>query len=246
MGSGRRTATAITAVAAATLAALLAWAPAAHAGGIGIYGLAGAGGADWQDGWNEDDHWDNSDNWRDTTHTGAGLVFDAGYPGAFLGYRMSVGWERVEQDGAAGVPGLTLEGVVVDQDLTMTLVRGPLRLWVGPELRLAYLNGEWGGGAHEDFFAAGLGPVIGFDIALGPAAALSWKLGYLVTSYAPTSNSFDEHDDASIGEGHAYASLAILFNTWGSRPASPPPAAYPPAGYPPPGYPPPPPSYQQR
>ena len=124
------------------LAALLAAAPAARAGGFGMYGLGGAGGADWHNGW------DDFGDVRDTTHAGAGLVFDVAYPGTGVGYRLSFGWERVEQDGFYDAPGLTLEGGVVDQDLTLTLVggRGPLRVWMGPELRLGYMNGEWGGG----------------------------------------------------------------------------------------------------
>lgn len=205
-------------IAAATLAALLAAAPAARAVGIGVYGTAGGGSADWQT-----DGRDGFDDRRATTHTGAGLVLDTASPASLLNYRLSLGWERVAREAAFGQPGFSLQGAVVDQDLTVTIVGGPgpLRVWAGPELRLGFMSGrpDGDGGPKEDFLALGIGPVIGFDFAVGPAVAVSWKLGYLVTGYAGSGrSSFTDHNDASLGEGHAYVSLAILFNTWGSYP----------------------------
>jgi len=199
-------------------AALFASPPPALALSVGVYGTAGGGLADWR---NSD--FAGFDDRRDTRHGGAGLVLDTASPFTPLNYRLSIGWERITHEAAAGGPGLKMEGVVVDQDLTVNLVYGPgpLRMWAGPELRLAFLNGSPDGapGPEQDFLALGIGPVLGFDFAVGPSMAISWKLGYLVTGYAGRGrSSFNDDRDSSAGEGHAYASLAILFNTWGGYP----------------------------
>lgn len=209
-----RNLTAAVLVVAAAIACLAAPSPA-RALGIGFYGSAGGGTADW----NNTGYYDYDDH-RDTRHGGAGLVIDTGSPYNPLSYRLSIGWERISHLSTFETPGFTLEGVVVDQDLMVDLIggAGPLRMWVGPELRLGFLTGEPddGSSGEEDFLALGIGPVIGFDFMVSPALALSWKFGYLVTGYSGNSHSeYDYYDDSSLGEGHAYASLAILFSTWG-------------------------------
>ncbi len=187
----------------------------AHALGVGFYGSAGGGTADW----NSTGYYGYGDH-RDTRHGGAGLVIDTGSPYHPLSYRLSIGWERISHLARLDTPGFTLQGVVVDQDLIVDLIGapGPLRMWAGPELRFGFLSGEPddGSSGKEDFLALGIGPVLGFDFMVSPALAISWKFGYLVSGYSGNSqSSYDYYDDSSLGEGHAYASLAILFSTGG-------------------------------
>jgi hypothetical protein len=198
--------------------ALLAAPSPSQALSLGVYGSAGGGLADWRN-----SGFDGFDDRRDTRHAGAGVVLDTASPFTPLNYRLSIGWERIEHERAFGSAGLKMEGVVVDQDLTVDLIYGPgpLRMWAGPELRLAFLNGSPDGapGPDQDFLALGIGPVLGFDFAVSPALAISWKFGYLVTGYAGRGDSaFSDDRNSSVGEGHAYATLAFLFNTWRGRP----------------------------
>lgn len=227
-------------LALATAFATIGGAATAEAAGVGIYGSVGAGTADWDE--NTFAGFDNDRDRRDTRHGGVGLVLDTAAPFAPLGYRLNVGWERITHERRFDVARLELEGIVVDQDLTLSLIGpGPLRLWVGPELRLGFFDGSWDGAGDEDFLAIGIGPVFGADFNLSPAMAISWKVGYLYTGFAGRGND-EAIDDSSLAEGHVYANIALLFSPWGGyRP--PPPRAVPqrpydpqaPA-YPPPGY----------
>jgi hypothetical protein len=232
-------------VAATTLAVQLAiagLAAPAIAASVGFYGSAGTGYASWDSGgsWSGGGYgWDS-----DTRHTGAGLALEM--PTGFfrLSYRLGLGWERIEGEGKNGGPDHTLEGLVFDQDLTYDLFASPaMRFWIGPELRLGFFDGSFDNASLGDrnYFAAGIGPVLGLDLALNPSLALSWKLGYLFTWYSPEGNSWQgdyyhqgDHDyyyeDDLINEGHAYMSLSVLFRLWGGPPQGPPPSAYQPQG----------------
>jgi hypothetical protein len=207
------------------------------AASVGFYGTVGAGTASQGD----DDF--NGDFHRDTRHAGGGFVFDAWDPRRAFGYRLNLGYEQITHDAAEGLPGLVMRGMVFDQDFTVNVLpASPLRLWVGPELRLAVLRAHPDGWSGDRTFAAlGIGPVVGFDYAVGPGLGLSWKLGYLFTAYAGTeSTSNHNHRQDSFREGHASLTLAILFRTYGYQaPPPPPPPPPPPQSYPPPGYPPP-------
>lgn len=199
--------------AAVALAAVVLAAPRpACALRIGVYGSSGAGGAQLHD-----SRHDRGDVSRDTTHAGYGLVLDTGSPRTLADYRISLGWERIEYAAERGAPAATLEGVVVDQDLMFNLVRhpGPLRIWLGPEFRFAFFNSldTRATGGKEDHFSLGVGPALGFDFALNPALALSWKLGYLIGGLAGGGS-----DGFSMNEGHVHATFAILFGAWSGRP----------------------------
>ena len=235
-------AAAATLAAAVALAGVASPAQAASVGFYGTYGIGDASGdaADYWDGggWG----WDS-----DTTHTGAGLALET--PTGFyrFSYRLGVGWERIDGEGENGRADGTLEGLVIDNDFTYDLFASPTtRFWVGPELRLGFLNGSIEDSPRGDrsFAAVGIGPVLGFDFALGPSVALSWKLGYLYTWYYADEDSwdddydhhhgdndyYDDYYDSEMEEGHAYLSLAVLFRLWGGPQAGPQPGAYQPQG----------------
>lgn len=202
----------LTAAALTIAAALLAAPGPASALRIGLYGSSGAGSADWQ--YSE---YGRDDVGRDTAHAGYGIVLDSGSPRTLADYRISLGWERIENAAVFDAPATTLEGFVVDQDLMFNLIRhpGPLRIWLGPEFRIAFLNSSdtRATGGREDFVSLGVGPVVGFDFGLSPALAISWKVGYLASGVAGSRT-----DGFSFSEGHAYAAFAILFSTWGGHP----------------------------
>lgn len=210
-----------TTAASLVLAVLLAsLADPAHARplSLGFYGSAGGGVADW-----DGSGGSNFDEQQDTQHNGVGVVLDVGAPFNALNYRLSLGWERIAHRAGFYNPGYTLEGVVIDQDLLIALAYWPetLRLWVGPELRVGFFGGspDVAGLGTQDFLALGLGPVFGLDYAVSPTLAISWKFGYLATGYSGRRHSSYAGDqDATLGEGHAYASLAILFSTGSVEP----------------------------
>jgi hypothetical protein len=222
--------------------ALAGLAAPAIAASAGFYGSAGTGfaGLDHGGGWDGGGYGGD----RDTRHTGAGLALEM--PTGFfrLSYRLGVGWERIESQGENGGPDQTLEGLVLDQDLTYDLFASPaMRFWGGPELRLGFFDGSFDGASYGDrnYFAAGIGPVLGFDLALNPSVALSWKLGYLFTWYSPEEYYWGDdyyyqggrdyyYEDDLIDEGHAYMSLSVLFRLWGGPPPGPPPSVYQPQG----------------
>lgn len=209
---------------AAFLAAMLLGAPRADAVSLGLYGSAGGGLAEW-----DQSGTGRFDDRRDSTHVGYGFVIDTAGSRDLLAYRLGVGYEKIVHEADFDNPRLVLRGIVVDQDLTLDLIGGPgLRLWFGPELRLGAFRGEPDGaaGGNVDFAALGLGPVMGVDYQVGPSLALSWKLGYLLTGYAGTQRDASRYDrDLSIGEGHAYLALSLLFRTWDyERPDPPRPA----------------------
>lgn len=220
-----------TVVAAVLLSALaLGPAGAAHAGQFGLYGTIGAGVADWENG----DYWYGGqdhgggywygDEEHDTTHWGGGMVFDTAVPGSIFGYRIAVGYERIDHDPSRAFPGFDLNGIVIDQDLTFSFSPPPLRFWLGPELRLGFFRGESDADSRldADYIGLGIGPVFGLDMAIGPRTALSWKAGYLLTAYAgENGGAYD--DDSTLVEGHGFLTLAILFNAWGGYPQQAPP-----------------------
>lgn len=220
------------AVTLAALVALAGFAARAEAVSVGVYGSVGGGGGDW-----DDDGWE-----RDTRHGGFGFALEAPVGFFPFSYRLGVGWEHIVFEGLRGLPDLDLDGVVVDQALTFDIASSyATRFWVGPELRLAFLQSDGSLGEDRNFFGAGVGPVLGVDLALGPTVALSWKLGFLVTSYSTDDDTWandgsgDGHADDTLEEGHGYLSLTIFFRLWGGP--EPGPRQYQPA----PQYPPPPP-----
>jgi hypothetical protein len=227
--------------AAATLAiavALAGVAAPAGAASVGFYGTYGAGDASGDlDTW-EGNGWD----WdRDTEHVGAGFALETPTGLYRFSYRLGIGWERIDAEGENGRPDSTLEGLVIDNDLTYDLFASPVsRFWIGPELRLGFFNGSLNeaGSGDRSFFAAGIGPVLGFDLALGPSAALSWKIGYLYTWYYGDNDSWDGdyyyhdyyYDDSEMDGGHGYVSMAVYFRLWGGPQAAPQPGTYQPGG----------------
>lgn len=217
--------------------ALAGIAAPAHATSMGFYGTYGAGQAsgDAQGTWGGGGWaWDS-----DTRHTGFGFALET--PMFYrMSYRLGVGWERIEGDGANGRGDGEIEGLVIDSDFTYDLAASPTsRFWIGPEFRLGFFNGSLDDGPDGDrnLIAAGIGPVLGFDLALGPTAALSWKLGYLYTWYYADDNSWnddyyygDYYEDSEMDGGHAYVSMAVLFRLWGGPQAEPQPGTYQPQG----------------
>lgn len=193
---------------AVTLATVLCRAAVAPAIGVGFYASAGAGISDWEGA--------GLVSGRESLHGGYGVVLDSDLHLAPFAYRLALGFEGIDTGVAAGLPRTSLTGFVVDQDITLDLAGpGPVRLRVGPELRLGYFSADGEAGPDGDLVALGLGPVLGMDFDIGPRMTVSWKLGYLLTGYASDSrSSFGHHSGAEVGEAHAYLSLALLFRTW--------------------------------
>jgi hypothetical protein len=233
----------VAATALAIQVALLGVAAPAKAVSAGLYGSYGTGAASWDDWGGGDGGGYGRDG--DTRHTGAGLALEMPTGFYATSYRLGIGWERIDSEGENGGPDHTLEGLVIDQDITYDLFASPaMRFWIGPELRLGFFQGSFDNASDGDrsYFAAGIGPVLGFDVALSRSVALSWKLGYLFTWYSPDEDYWgddyyyndyyynDYYDGDTIDEGHAYISLSVLFRLGGGPLPGPNPDMYQPQG----------------
>ena len=139
-------------------------------------------------------------------------------------YRMELGkayWEvdRFNNQGATA----DLDGMVLNQDFGFGgLVSDSVRLWLGPELRLTYLNGELNDVAPTDIdlFCYGFGAVVGADINFPGRLTLSAKAGYVMMSYYGNGPNWDgswQKSDYAIDEDLIYAGLTLFFRTKSSR-----------------------------
>ena len=140
-------------------------------------------------------------------------------------YRMELGkayWE-VERFNNEGVTA-DLDGMVMNQDFGFGgLVSDSVRLWLGPELRLTYLNGELNGVAPTDIdlFGYGFGAAVGADINFPGRLTLSVKAGYVMMNYYGNGPNWDgvnwQKSDYAIDEDLIYAGLTLFFRTKSSR-----------------------------
>jgi hypothetical protein len=83
-----------------------------------------------------------------------------------------------------------LEGLVIDNDFGFGIVRTKsVRLWLGPELRIAFFTGtdESSTGVTQrdvSLVGVGIGPVLGVNFNIGSNLSLCLKTAYLFNSYS--------------------------------------------------------------
>ena len=139
-------------------------------------------------------------------------------------YRLELGkayWEveRFNNQSATA----DLDGVMMNQDFGFGgLVSESVRLWLGPELRLTYLNGELNEVAPTDIdlFGLGFGAAAGVDINFPGRMTVSVKGGYVVMDYygnGPNWSGNWQKSDYSIDENLLYLGVSVFFRTKSSR-----------------------------
>ena len=187
----------------------------AEAFGLGVYGSSGSGSADW-----DREFWDGSSykNEKDSKYSTFGFVMDTAVAkNTLFNYRLSVGSVDLKYEPGDCCATYELEGIVFDNDFGFALIRKEkFRLWIGPELRIGFYEGEIKGSSPKidiDMVEVGLGPVIGANFHLGSVVTLSLKAGLLSTEAYATQSDISGYPDADIdiSGSHTFANLALIF-----------------------------------
>lgn len=210
--------------------------PDAGASGFGLYGSFGGGPADWHvDGWADLEAqppgslgYPSRDFKADSVHTGGGFVFDTAVAkDQLFNYRLDLGYDAFRsKDRLDGTALSTLRGWVISNAFGFGIARtGGFRLWLGPEIRLAWHSGArnervmpWNEQEY-DLLSAGIGPALGMNINFPGRLTISVKAGYQFTSYYGQMETTvkDGYTDVDVDERLAYVTFGFLLRTSDDR-----------------------------
>ena len=179
-------------------------------------------------GGNAKSSWDgdfiNSDS--DGQHLDFGFSIDTNLAtDRLFNYRMELGRAYWEIDNVNNLSGdADLDGLMLNQDFGFGgLVSDSVRLWLGPELRLTYLNDERDGISPTDFdlFGLGFGAAVGANINFPGRLTLAAKGGYVMMNYYGNGPNWDggtwQKSDYSVDENLVYFGLSVFFRTKSDR-----------------------------
>jgi hypothetical protein len=200
----------------------------AHAAGFGLYGSSGGGTADWSPD-------SGSDFRKDVEHQSYGFALDtAPASDNLFNYNLNIGYVQFrnikDKDSNAWV-NTDLEGLLMSHNFGFGgLLTKNVRLWFGPELQLAWVEGSPSN--FPDYkirlFGIGFGPVLGINFNVGERLTFIIKAGYQNMYYhgyghgnyshatngtSPGSNEYDY----GIREKLTYVTVEFLARTSGSR-----------------------------
>jgi hypothetical protein len=165
--------------------------------------------------WTADDGNSEWDIDSDRKITDLGFVLDTAVArDTLFNYRLQLGYENWEDDNAAGEK-LDLTGFVMTHDFGFGVLRTPnVRLWLGPEVKLAFVTGSPDGSPDFDvsLFDFGIGPVIGANFNIGSTVTLAVKTGYLFEGFAGVGRQSSFDDITYTGRAsEIFINFAILF-----------------------------------
>ncbi len=189
----------------------------AHAAGFGIYGSAGGDGSAT---WSYDDYYSSSSSSKvKTAHQGAGFVFDTAVArDSFFNYQLNLGYDEFTNKFASSGGEVKLGGLMISNSFGFGIVRTDgFRLWMGPEIRLAWPRGSEQG-VDYDFFGGGVGPVLGMNFNLPGTVTFVVKAGYQFMTYegeSEDSTTGSTSWDLDIKERLIYVNFGILFRSPG-------------------------------
>lgn len=190
----------------------------AFAAGAGLYGSLGGGTADWSP--------DSGADFRKSAeHQSFGFALDTAPVGDHMfNYNLNIGYEQFTSSNNNAWGKADLTGLLVSNCFGFggALTRDT-RLWLGPEVRLEWVEGKPSGA--PDFtvrlFGIGLGPVIGLNVKAGDHFTFIVKAGFQAMHYYgygrgnfshisnSVSSSSNEYD-YGISEKLYYVTLEIL------------------------------------
>ncbi len=200
----------------------------AGAVGLGMYFTSMAGSPEWDvdsevDGDVDSYEWDT-----DESVVGFGFVLDTTVArDQLFNYRFQIGLEKSEID-IEGDAEAELTGIAMTHDFGFGVSRTKnARIWIGPELRMAFMTGsvdmdetywtdvDW----DITMFNLGIGPVLGANFNIGPAATLSIKVGFLWETMVGSGEvdmhyynySVEADDDYEASGTMAFINFAILY-----------------------------------
>jgi hypothetical protein len=201
----------------------------AHAAGFGLYGSVGGGSADWTvDDWSSTD----LDFTKDTGHVNFGMMMDtAPARDKLFNYQLSIGYDRFRNTNGEAWGAADFEGFVISNCFGFgALVSPTIRFWMGPELRVTWLDGH--PDQYKDYkidlFGFGFGPVMGLNINFGDAQTLALKVGYQIMNYVGEGEGEFDHAtnsaslysnsyDYDIKEKMVYFTVGFMFRSTGDR-----------------------------
>lgn len=197
------------------LIVLVFFASNAHAIGFGFNLTGGGGSTDWEANHEWDSSWD-FDFDTDDKRGGIGFIFDTAVAkDTLFNYRLNIGSEAVDYETDGGGTFETT-GWFMAHDFGFGIVRkGRLRLWVGPEVRLSYSEGEMD--INKDWemnvFSIGVGPVVGLNVNFGKTLTLALKAGALsMGSGGILEDNFWEDEYNLEGSGsYSFVNVGLIF-----------------------------------
>jgi len=189
----------------------------ARAAGFGIYGsLGGDGSATWE----EDVYSSLNPSYNTkTAHQGAGFMLDTAVAkDSFFNYQLNLGYDGfTSKTPGSSSDDVKLGGLMISNSFGFGIVRTEgFRLWMGPEIRLAWPSGS-NSGFDYDFFGAGVGPVVGMNFNLPGTVSFMVKAGYQFMTYNGTVDSTTTYSsyDWKLKEKLIYVNVGILFRSFG-------------------------------
>ena len=129
-------------------------------------------------------------------------------------YQLNLGYDEFTNKTDIST-GLKLGGLMISNAFGFGIVRtSGFRLWMGPEIRLAWPRGSLSG-IDYDFFGAGVGPVLGMNFNLPGTVSFVVKAGYQFMHYEGTVDSSTTYTsyDNEIRERLIYVNIGILFRS---------------------------------
>lgn len=131
----------------------------------------------------------------DQDRAGIGIVYDTNVGrDALFNYRLGILYQKLDADGTDSR--LDLDGFTVESDYGFGIYRSDLvRLWLGPEVRLEYLEGHGNRGPYdytEHTLSLGLGPVLGLNYHLNNDLSLVMRGGYIFQTGIKLFSDWDE------------------------------------------------------
>jgi hypothetical protein len=191
----------------------------AGAAGFGVYGSLGSGSADWTLTDSYSGTGTNTTFKTDSDHEGAGFVFDTALArDSFFNYQLNLGYDKFTSKIVDTGETLDMSGLMISNSFGFGIVRtSGYRLWLGPEIRLAWPKGSQDGYDY-DFFGIGIGPVIGMNFNTPGAVVFQVKAGYQMMSYTGEANATGSsygYADYDLDERLIYVNVGILFRSSG-------------------------------
>jgi hypothetical protein len=180
----------------------------ANAAGFGFYGTVGSGSGDFT--------YEGSPAFDvDTTHSGVGFVFDSAVArDTLFNYQLNLGYDKFTLEDPTGDE-LELSGLMISNAFGFGVVRTEgFRMWLGPEIRLAWANGSKYD-IDYDLFGLGFGPALGMNFNLPGPVTLAVKVGYQIINYSGEANSAFGWSDVDLKEKMAYVNLSLMFRSSG-------------------------------
>ena len=197
----------------------------ADAAGLGVYGSAAGGRADWSP--------DDAENFKKTTgRLDFGLAMDtAPARGKLFNYNLTVGYGIFRNMNNAAWGNADLDGPIISNSFGFgTLVTPKVRVWLGPEIKVTWVDGHPRDYSNYkiNLFGVGKGLVLGVNFNDADKLTTVVKFGFQVFDYVGEGKGFFSHETNSATTSYLWRdydmrekmftlTLECLFRTSGDR-----------------------------